>query len=287
MTIRAGQRTASLRSLLAGRQRLLTGIALLAVLAGCLALGGWTLRLLVLGVVLAGLFEVYALFWPGRRNLILKGCGLLCGGGMILGQAHSPLWSTFFLVLGLAAAALAFLFAYGRGDPSARIQDYSPLVFGLLYIPFLLALALPLSVADQILILAAAVVSDTAAYYAGIRFGRHKIWPAVSPKKSWEGAVGGLAACALLCLLAGILGPGRGWSLPALPLWGWLCAGVFLNLAAQMGDFFESALKRSAAVKDAGGLLPGHGGILDRLDSILFVIPAYLLFRALVEAAAL
>ncbi|MDR2076768.1 MAG: phosphatidate cytidylyltransferase [Desulfovibrio sp.] len=280
--LNARRRIASLRTFLAGRQRLFTGIALLAALGGCLALGGWPLRLLLLGVVLSGLLEVYRLFWPGRRKPLLKGCGLLCGGGMILGQAFSPAWPLFFLTLGFAAAAMSFLSDYGRGNPFARIQDHSLLVFGLLYIPLLIVLALPLSRAEQILIIAAAVVSDTAAYYVGINFGRHKIWPSVSPKKSWEGSAGGLAACALLCLLAGALAPAKG--LPALPLWGWLCLGLFLNLAAQAGDFFESALKRSAEVKDAGGLLPGHGGILDRLDSILFVIPAYLLARALAGA---
>jgi phosphatidate cytidylyltransferase len=268
---------------LAGHQRLMTGILLLALLIAGLASGGWILRILILGVVLLGLLEVYGLFWPGRRRPLLKGCGLLCGGGMILGQAFSPLWIAFFLALGFAAAALAFLLDYGRGNSSARMQDYTPLVFGLLYIPFMILLALPLSAAEQALILAAAVVSDTGAYYVGVRFGRHKIWPAVSPKKSWEGAAGGLAACALLCLLAGVLTPGRSWSLPLIPLWGWLCAGILLNLAAQLGDFFESALKRSADVKDSSTLLPGHGGILDRLDSILFVIPAYVLVRALAE----
>jgi phosphatidate cytidylyltransferase len=249
-------------------------------------LGGWTLRLLVLGVALLGLLEVCGLFWPGRRNLFLKGCGLLCGSGMILGQALSPLWPPFFLILGFAAAALSFLADYRRGGPPPRLQDHAVLVFGLIYVPFLITLALPLSPAEHALIIAAAVISDTGAYYVGVRFGRHKIWPAVSPRKSWEGSGGGLAACALLCLLAGALPFGKLPGLPTMPLWGWLCAGVFLNLAAQAGDFFESALKRSAGVKDSGALLPGHGGILDRLDSILFVIPAYLLIRALAGNAA-
>ncbi|MDR2160607.1 MAG: phosphatidate cytidylyltransferase [Desulfovibrio sp.] len=266
------------RGALAGwKQRLITGILLLAVLASGLALGGWVFRLLLLGVVLAGLLELYGLFWPGRRRLPLKACGLLCGGGMILGQAFSPFYPSLFLVLGCAAAALAFLFEYGRGRAGARLQDYAPLVFGLVYIPFAIQLGLPLSTAEQALIIAAAVATDTGAYYAGVRFGRHKIRPAVSPKKSWEGAAGGLAACLAVCLLAGAFASGR--HLPPLPLWGWACAGLGLSLAAQCGDFFESALKRSVDVKDSSALFPGHGGMLDRLDSILFVIPAYSLLR--------
>jgi phosphatidate cytidylyltransferase len=279
-------RISSLGRLFAGRQRLATGLLLLAVLTGALLLGGWTLRLLVLGVALLGLLEAYGLFWPGRRNLLLKGCGLLCGGGMILGQAFSPLWPSFFLILGFAAAALSFLAGCGRSDPAPRVQEYALLVFGLIYVPFLLTLALPLSPAEHALIIAAAVISDTGAFYVGVRFGRHKIWPAVSPRKSWEGSGGGLAACVLLCLLAGLQASENIRGLPPMPLWGWLCAGVFLNLAAQAGDFFESALKRSANVKDSGALLPGHGGILDRLDSLLFVIPAYLLIRVLAGYAA-
>ena len=106
-------------------------------------------------------------------------------------------------------------------------------------------------------------------------WGKKKIWPRISPKKSWAGSLGGMGACVLTTLVFGLaLGNGA-------PVWQWLVLGAGLNVAAQMGDFFESALKRSLDVKDSGSILPGHGGLLDRVDSLLLVIPTYGLVRML------
>ena len=115
-------------------------------------------------------------------------------------------------------------------------------------------------------------VADTAAYFAGRRFGRHKLAPSISPSKTWEGAAGallGTLAYAIICA-AGVpmLGaPGGGG-------WGaYLAAIVLLCVASIVGDLFESAAKRQASVKDSGTLLPGHGGILDRIDSASSTLP--------------
>lgn len=107
--------------------------------------------------------------------------------------------------------------------------------------------------------------SDTGAYVVGRLAGRHPLAPAVSPNKTVEGAIGGLVIAALTVpVLARLLGLGRTW--PAL-----LVAGAGMSMVAQLGDLAESALKRALAIKDAGRLVPGHGGLLDRLDSLLFV----------------
>jgi phosphatidate cytidylyltransferase len=96
----------------------------------------------------------------------------------------------------------------------------------------------------------------------------------VSPKKTWAGSWGGLACCTAGCLGLGLL-----WGLASWPAY--LLLGLALGVAAQAGDFFESALKRHLDVKDSGRLLPGHGGVLDRIDSLLLVVPAYAAARAL------
>jgi phosphatidate cytidylyltransferase len=116
------------------------------------------------------------------------------------------------------------------------------------------------------LALLATVVSDTAAYATGRLLGRRRMTPRISPGKTWEGAAGSLVATTVLTpFLALALG------LPAGPgLW---VLGAAVSVFAQSGDLAESMLKRSAGVKDAGGLLPGHGGILDRMDSLVFVGP--------------
>lgn len=112
--------------------------------------------------------------------------------------------------------------------------------------------------------------SDLAAYGVGSLLGRRKLLARVSPGKTVEGTLGGLAAAAIIAvLIAGLV---------EFPLWVGLAAGVIVGIAAPFGDLVESAIKRAAAAKDSGDLLPGHGGVLDRLDSLIFVAPALSLF---------
>ena len=113
---------------------------------------------------------------------------------------------------------------------------------------------------------------DSVAYYVGRSIGRHRLAPVVSPKKSWEGAAASVIGSVLLSLLY------LGHFLPALALWKVAIVAAVANVAGQCGDLAESAMKRGAGVKDSGRLLPGHGGMLDRVDSSLFALPvAYVL----------
>lgn len=110
-------------------------------------------------------------------------------------------------------------------------------------------------------------VGDTAAYYAGRAFGRHKLAPVISPKKTWEGA----AASVIVSVVLGVLY--LGYFMRGVPYWELVLMAVVGNIAGQFGDLVESAIKRGAGVKDSGTLLPGHGGMLDRVDSSLFSLP--------------
>ena len=125
-----------------------------------------------------------------------------------------------------------------------------------------------LSTTKLIFVLAAVAVSDTSAYFVGTRFGHHKLWPRVSPNKSSEGAVGSLVGCVIFCTIYGACLGSASW-------WAFALLGIAINAFAQLGDLFESALKRAVHVKDSSNLLPGHGGILDRADSILFAMPMF------------
>jgi phosphatidate cytidylyltransferase len=113
---------------------------------------------------------------------------------------------------------------------------------------------------------------DSAAYAIGIPFGKHKLFPRVSPKKSWEGAIAGL--------LAGVAGmlAARTWFLPFLTITDAIVLGFIVGGLGQIGDLVESLLKRDASVKDSSNLIPGHGGVLDRFDSLLFVSPLVYLY---------
>lgn len=117
--------------------------------------------------------------------------------------------------------------------------------------------------------------SDAGAYYTGRLLGRHKLAPKISPGKTWEGAVGGMAASLLMAVAAYY------WFFPELPLKAALPLAAVMNLLGVLGDLTESAIKRGAGAKDAAQILPGHGGLLDRLDSLLFNAPVIYYFGRL------
>jgi phosphatidate cytidylyltransferase len=165
------------------------------------------------------------------------------------------------------------------------LPDASMAMFCLLYTGFTLISLPALRTQNNgpslvVLLLCAVWAGDTAALYIGRPFGRHKLAPRLSPQKTWEGSiasvVGSLLATGLLLEIASYLAR---WNSVALSYadevwWYWLILAVIINIAAQVGDLAESALKRSAGVKDSGTLLPGHGGILDRVDALLLAAPA-------------
>jgi len=180
--------------------------------------------------------------------------------------------------------ALALLVDCAFGSPVDRVlPDASSSIFCLIYTGFTLT-AIPLlreeSNGPSLLIFLMCVVwaGDIAALYVGRAWGRHKLAPKLSPNKTWEGAVGSLAGS--------LVAAGGLWSLAAWletlnsarlsypdEVWYWLLLAAVVNVAAQVGDLAESALKRSAGVKDSGNLLPGHGGVLDRIDALLLAAP--------------
>jgi phosphatidate cytidylyltransferase len=120
------------------------------------------------------------------------------------------------------------------------------------------------------LLAAVVVLGDSAAYYAGRTFGRHRMAPVISPKKTWEGAVAGWLAAVLSALVF------SAWHLDRLD-WRLVALCAVTSVVAQLGDLAESVLKRGAGIKDSGNLLPGHGGVLDRVDALLFAAPVYAL----------
>ncbi|MDR1243079.1 MAG: phosphatidate cytidylyltransferase [Deltaproteobacteria bacterium] len=266
-------------------KRILSGVTMFAALLACLFAGGWTLRAFAGIAAALALWEFYQMFWPGCSRLPDKAAGLLTGVFLCFYDAFGFGPSAPLVLLGFLSfyAALRFLFTYGCADEkrssAADLSDGALLVFGVIYIPTCLQLAFHLSFSEQVLALLAAVGSDTGAYYAGSLLGRRRIWPKISPKKSLEGALGGLCASMILLSAYGCLVNIPG--LEALSALHFALLGLILSITAQLGDFFESALKRRCKVKDSSNLVPGHGGFMDRLDSILFVLPVYMLIRTL------
>jgi phosphatidate cytidylyltransferase len=117
--------------------------------------------------------------------------------------------------------------------------------------------------------------ADTGAYYVGTVLGKHRLAPVISPNKTVEGLIGGVVLAVVAALVA------QAWFLPDFSITDCLATGIILSVAGLFGDLAESAMKRSAGVKDSGWLLPAHGGMLDRLDSMLFTAPAFYYYMVL------
>lgn len=247
-------------------QRVLTSLLLLPLLGLIIYSGDPALSLGITAVAGLGIMEFYSMFWPGREKPVWKTLGL----ALLVCTIWAPLsWSgTALVCLTMLGAALAFLVAHDRGKSPDAFKDAQILLFGLLYLPFILRLFRTMSAPEIGLVLLTTFAADTGAYYAGSTFGGPKIWPSVSPKKTWAGSLGGLTLSIMVCAAFGAVLGSAHWTSFAL-------LGAGLNVAAQIGDFFESALKRWRGVKDSGRILPGHGGILDRIDSLLFTLPLY------------
>lgn len=254
-------------------KRLITALALLPALIWIIFAGGhWTFGGLLL-VCYLGLWEFYGMFW-GSEGLGRKLAGLaLCTILLVAARGQDPHLLIAVLLVSFWIGNLLFLLRYSRNPDKANYLNAAVLMGGLLYLPLTLHFFLFFRPAEIFLVLVAAFLSDTGAYYAGTYYGRRRIWPRISPKKTWEGSLGGLLTCMLCVLAFGLI-----WG--QAPWWSWLVLGLLLNVAAQLGDFFESALKRWLSVKDSGTLLPGHGGLLDRIDSLLLVVPVYAACRA-------
>ncbi|WP_435204420.1 phosphatidate cytidylyltransferase [Micromonospora sp. bgisy143] len=208
---------------------------------------------------------------------------LLAGGVLTVGLAWFA--GPDALSLGLLVTVLGTMI-WRLGDGPAGFQrDLTAATLIAVYVPFLAGFAALLAAAPDdgrlriLATLIAVVLSDTGGYAAGVSFGRHPMAPSISPKKSWEGFAGSVTAAALGSAL--LL-----WLMFDLAPWWGALFGVAVSGAAVLGDLAESMIKRDLGIKDMSNLLPGHGGLMDRLDSILFAVPtAYLLLVIFVPVA--
>ncbi|MDO5671736.1 MAG: phosphatidate cytidylyltransferase [Actinomycetaceae bacterium] len=197
------------------------------------------------------------------------------GTGILVSAYRLGLESMLAALVMTAAACVLWRLLDGDGGPSA-LRDISSSVFAVAYLPFLASFAIlilaELGAQAVIVFIVLAVASDTGGFVIGVLLGKHKMAPNISPKKTWEGFAGSLifslAAALVSVYLLGV------------SLWWALLLGVAATFTAIVGDLAESLLKRDLGVKDMGTLLPGHGGILDRLDSLLISAPVcYLILR--------
>ena len=226
--------------------------------------------LLVSLLALVGLDEFYRMALPSRRG---EGRVAAVAGALSIFTIFSG--NPVFSLMALTALVLSFCLValFRLKDIRQAAGDAALVLMGFLYVPLLLAhlvmiRMLPHGVSWLFLIMVIVMAGDSAAYYVGSTFGKNRLYPAVSPKKSIEGSLGGLAGSLIGAFLA------RYTFFPELGVADCVATALLLGVLGQLGDLFESLIKRSCGVKDSGSIVPGHGGILDRLDSILFAAPA-------------
>jgi phosphatidate cytidylyltransferase len=250
--------------------RLASGLALAALALGDIWLGGYWLAALAALAAALMIWELYAMVTGDRRRLapallapaaaaaaavlLTAVAGLAAGvwaiaAGMAAAMALAPRAARVWLAAGLVYMGLAMCFLVMlRDDPD----------FGLMIVLWLVLVV---------------VAADVGAYFVGRAVGGPKLWPAVSPGKTWSGALGGLA----LALAVGVvLGQASGWGLTRIAL-----LSVAVAVASQVGDLLESAVKRRFGIKDASRLIPGHGGLMDRLDGVMGALWVYALYSLL------
>jgi phosphatidate cytidylyltransferase len=257
------------------RTRLISVAVLLPVVVAAVIVGGWLWAALAGAAALLAAHEYLHLVGGGAgrprdhdRARYALGMAI---AALFLADA---LWPALGIgSWGLALAVLAPLAALVlRGNPEGGLSDWAFIVSGMLYVGYTLAHWLRLRGLEHgmewtVVALAGTWMSDTGAYFVGRAWGRRPFFPSISPRKTLEGALGGLVVGTLAALAAAALLPA-----PA-PLWKVFVLGIGIGVAAPLGDLAESVIKRQTGFKDAGRLIPGHGGMLDRLDSLIFVGP--------------
>ncbi|MDP3539509.1 MAG: phosphatidate cytidylyltransferase [Azonexus sp.] len=275
------------------KTRVITALVLLALLLPALFYlpqGGWAL--LVAAFIGIGAWEWGALLgWRSASRLVLGGVtALICAGVSLLDPVaigaeviYTPAKDWVLLVYGIAGVFWCLVMPLWLQKKWALSGIGGLLVGAVVLFPTWLAMVQLRTLGPGVLLGIFAVVwmADIAAYFSGKAFGKHKLAPSISPGKTWEGAIGAGVGVVIYGLVVRQV---FGLELLTLPLW--ILALIALTAISIIGDLYESLLKRKAGIKDSSNILPGHGGVLDRIDSLTSTLPVVALFWLLVVHTA-
>ncbi len=259
--------------------RTITAIVAIPIVLAVVWLGGWWAFGLAFVVVVWGIYELYTMMLhEGHRPLILMSVALSL---TFLIAAMLPQWQLWLIELGISLFLIAsFFWLFLRQKREGAIVDWALTLAITIYLGWPMSFFLSLRGFEvgwsnglwwMLAVFGGVWGFDTGAFFAGHFFGRHKLAPEISPGKTWEGTFGGLLFSIAAALLFVALPIGVPWYLALL-------LGGLVGVAATLGDLAESLIKRQMKVKDSGQFMPGHGGILDRIDSLLFSVLVVFLF---------
>jgi len=267
-------------------KRIITAIVAFPLLCLLILKGTVLLFTIFIGVVsLIALYEYYRIVFYDKKQAVFSLIpiwGSLCGLMMIgAGYIHSFQLIICLLVLNFIGTAILSMPQYKHGAGILNVVEKE--IQAVIYIPLSLSLIVllrndPHGVAWLFFLLFIVFAGDVGAFYSGKFFGRHKLSPSISPGKTIEGSIGGM----IFCIIVGYIF--MRLFLPHLNSPIVFLLFIIVNISAQAGDLFESQLKRTGKIKDSGNILPGHGGILDRIDTLLFAAPVAYSFKEFILA---
>lgn len=265
-------------------KRTITGSIFVVVLGGSILLHPVTCFLLFAAIVLLGVLEFYKLvaltqIRPNKVLGAIASLSFMAVTSLVATGFLAPLWywtvipvvsaifiselyrkhplpfqNIAFTILGIVYVAIPFGLLVLYGFPRFSVSGYEPtLILGFFFLLW---------------------TSDTGAYLTGISIGKHPMFPRISPKKSWEGFAGGVVFTIIVAVIIAKY-------FVAIPVMDWIAIAIIISIFGVWGDLIESMLKRSLEVKDSGNILPGHGGILDRFDSVIFSAPLVFVYLQL------
>jgi len=250
------------------KQRIITAAIGIPVIIFVIWFGDPWFSLFIAAVVLIGTFEFYRMALNSRQSLTYL--GLLWS----LALALSPHYINILPIIMTAAVVISLIWLLCRPAREKAFYNWAWIVVGALYVGWMLSYWVGLRLLEDgrswvYLGIFITFANDTGAFFVGRAWGKHKLASAISPGKTWEGAVGGLLSAnvgaIIVFLILNLFSPSL------FKYWQVILLGCLVSLFAQLGDLVESLFKRNMGVKESGELLPGHGGILDRFDSLIFV----------------
>lgn len=279
------------------KTRIISAVAALVLLGAVMFLGGDVLGVVVFILAVIGIHEFYSAMQSGgyKPAKVVGYISCLSLLYIVFGDMKPGLSSikdysfqvkTVSLLIFIVMAVLFCLLIFKHGK--YNIADAAVTILGILYIVFLFSfIILVRKMAGRgdlyiWLVFIGAWIPDTAAYFTGVTIGRTKILPVVSPKKSLEGSIGGVVGCVAVMTGVGLYLNTLGiYGMEGIPAYHYIILGILCGAISQIGDWAASAMKRYVGIKDYGRLMPGHGGVLDRFDSILFVAPVVYFYLSL------